>query len=191
MKRYFLKNYLRITMSEFSNTVTLKNDITLKDDEIKTVEEFEDLNQLEDFENIKSGNYKKWIELYPKSINIFFKLLLEYGESSKEGLTDSDVKFFIKNGFDINQEDYYRTDLIKTKISPLHHACEFRNDRLMKILLDNGADINQVIKTSKSNITIIDSLLEGHSEEDSEDFESIEKCIKILNQYGCNYVPFK
>lgn len=138
-----------------------------------------------DFEDVKNKGYKKWVKKYPKEVNFFFRLFINYGMN--ENITDTDIKYFIKYGFKINKSNYFKTDMTGTQIPVLHSVCEFRKYNLIKILLDNGADVNQTIKYNNKKISPLESILMGHSNNDKYDWKTTEKCVKILDKYGCKH----
>jgi ankyrin repeat protein len=132
-----------------------------------------------DFEDVKNKGYKKWVKKYPSKVNFFFQLFINYGMNEK--ITNDDIKYFIKYGLDINKLNFFSTDMTGKKVTVLHCACEFRKYNLIHLLLKNGADVNK----KSENVSPLESVLLGHRYIDKYDWDTTEKCVKLLEKYGC------
>lgn len=121
---------------------------------------------------------EKWIELIQsklvKNDKIFVNLL------NSNSLTDGIIKALIANKWNINKL------LIPAKgylpMYPLSLACCRRNYDIIKVMLENGAKVNQRDGDSE---TALESLFSGESpDNEGKEPETILKITKLLIQYG-------
>ena len=59
------------------------------------------------------------------------------------------MKNYIKTGADINAKDL-------TGMNALHYACYFGRNKVVKLLLDNGAEVNEVNRDGKTSLDLVE-----------------------------------
>lgn len=148
----------------------------------------DDLNQLHKFDSDVdktsfNAEFKNIINKYKDVLEILFsKAMWEYD------LSVDNIHDFQSAGFDINkQSDAYLNDA-HAKTTPLASACEWRKYTLMENLLICAADPNY---TDTANFNCLDSTLIGHNPDYSYDYESCEKCVKLLEKYNVKKIIHK
>lgn len=148
-------------------TMPLYDEFLLDDDVIQ----FE-----EDLENKK---YHSWVEKYPEYTLSIFGAVMYFGGYSVD---EDDILYFKSKGVDLNTpSNIYPADSDGT--TAIGSACEYRNFELIKALVKHGAKINQ---EDQHGFTPLESMLTGHSIDDSHNFKQCEDGIKLLLELGAD-----
>jgi ankyrin repeat protein len=125
--------------------------------------------------DMEDGLYQKWVELYPDEEFLYsiFGAFLNFNSPE-----ESDIIYFAENGVDFNviTNVYDKNKLTNA----LHFACENRNPKLIKWLIQNGADVDFKV----DGLSPIETVLIGHSYDDLFDLPSAEKSVKVLIDEG-------
>ena len=161
-----VQNYYNISINMPKVVKTLLYDEFLKEAELPNFEA--------DLENRK---YHDWVDKYPDHTLSIFGAVMYFGGYDVD---DEDVEYFKSKGVDLNApSNIYPADSDGT--TALGSACEYRNMKLIKALVKHGAKINQ---EDQHGFTPLESMLTGHSVDDSHNFKACEEGIKLLVELG-------
>lgn len=146
-------------------------------------EEFQELlNNNEFIEHFNAHDLEWCLQKYPSHMINILCLLMFYlregmwDETSRWTPSKEELSIFIKHGFDINMNcEAFICDNGET--TPLILACEYRNDELIKHLLELGVNVNL---RDKNGYNGLESILMGHNITYPERITECEDTIKIL-----------